>query len=343
MKYYKKSCILRQLKQGFSGDGKPLSGLIKVEKYGQNLAVEISIINFAPLTKGEYYCLLCDGFGKVEKLPLRGKCYFNLLSDFNPEKGFCGIICFIYEEVIPIACGIGGEERYDFPTILAAAFPAKKTAKKAVPDPIKEENEPPVAEFTPVLPDSLLPEKVTESAIGNAYDDEEIAGENYYEKEKNHERNVPEKSSEDVSTNSGSKDEIAQAGASAPKDENDEDVCQPFKVDGKGYYDAVQDEIRALFDAHPRDDTLKGAFTASEWVRIKGEASNPQYLVGVVYEELLPKYICYAIAANGSPTPPEEFGDACVFVPSSEFEEQTGFFVIFQSAATGECIRPKQC
>ena len=76
MNYCKKMCILRQIRQGFSGDGKALSGLIKIEQYGKNIAVEISIINFAPLSSGEYYCLLSDGNGKTEMLALRGKCFF---------------------------------------------------------------------------------------------------------------------------------------------------------------------------------------------------------------------------------------------------------------------------
>ena len=55
MNYVKKMCILRQIRQGFSEDGKALSGLIKAEQYGKNLAVEVSVINFAPLSSGEYY------------------------------------------------------------------------------------------------------------------------------------------------------------------------------------------------------------------------------------------------------------------------------------------------
>ena len=73
MNYVKKMCILRQIKQGFSGDGKTLSGLVKAEQYGKNLAVEVSVINFAPLIVGEYFCLLSDGKGKTETLALRGK------------------------------------------------------------------------------------------------------------------------------------------------------------------------------------------------------------------------------------------------------------------------------
>ena len=64
MNFVKKMCILRQVKQGFSGDGRTLSGLIKIEQYGKNLSVEVSVINFAPLSSGEYYCLLADPQGR---------------------------------------------------------------------------------------------------------------------------------------------------------------------------------------------------------------------------------------------------------------------------------------
>ena len=80
MNYVKKMCVLRQIKQGFSADGKPLTGLIKAEQYGKNLAAEVSVMNFAPLSSGEYFCLLSDGKGKTEMLALRGKSIFNLLT-----------------------------------------------------------------------------------------------------------------------------------------------------------------------------------------------------------------------------------------------------------------------
>ena len=123
MNYIKKMCILRQIKQGFTGDGKALSGLIKAEQYGKNLAVEVSIINFAPLISGEYYCLLSDGKGKTEMLSLRGKSLFNILSDIDISEGFCGIICYVKNEVIPIAYGINGKGSYDWRTILNASLP----------------------------------------------------------------------------------------------------------------------------------------------------------------------------------------------------------------------------
>ncbi|MBQ8428469.1 MAG: hypothetical protein IJX18_04375, partial [Clostridia bacterium] len=191
MKYYKKSCILRQLRPGFSGDGKPLTGLIKAEKYGKNLAVEISIINFAPLSQGEYYCLLSDGYGHAEKLPLRGKCYFNLISDLSLEDGFCGVVCFVRDEILPIACGINGERRFNFQQILLDAFPSPK---KDTSPKTKERDS---AETEPL---SYPPE----SAQASLYDDEKIARENYYQKENDDESELLEKSSQNVSTQSGS-------------------------------------------------------------------------------------------------------------------------------------------
>ena len=79
MNYVKKMCVLRQLKQGFSGDGKTLSGLIKVEQYGTNVSVEVSVVNFAPLSSGEYFCLIADEKERCELLPLRGKSFFNIV------------------------------------------------------------------------------------------------------------------------------------------------------------------------------------------------------------------------------------------------------------------------
>ena len=97
-----------------------------------------------------------------------------------------------------------------------------------------------------------------------------------------------------------------------------------------------------LLQKYPRDDTLKGAFSCSEWVRIKGEKDNPSYLVGLVYDDGKAQYICYALAAADKDAPPDEIKDVCTFIPSTLFSDKQGFFVIFQSAATGECIKPKQ-
>ena len=317
MNYYKKMCILRQVKQGFSGDGKPLSGLIKIEQYGKNLAVEVSIINFAPLSSGEYYCLLSDGKRKTEMLKLRGKSIFNLLSDLDISNGFCGIICFVKNEVIPIAYGINGNGSYDWKSILNTTLP-------------------------PVFPRAEEENAISKKeSVPLTYNDEEVSENNYFEEEENARKQFNQ-TQQNASTQSSTEKQTAKTGADETENGDAQSVRKPFQVNPDGYYLSVKGEIDDLFSKYPKDDTLCNAFSCSEWARVKGTKKHPEYLVGIVYEEGKAQYICYALAAKAGTPPPEEIKNVCNFVPISAFQEQEGFFVIFQSAASGECIKPER-
>ncbi|MBQ7923832.1 MAG: hypothetical protein IJ329_00845 [Clostridia bacterium] len=322
MHYVKKMCILRQVKQGFSGDGKTLSGLVKIEQYGKNLAVEVSVINFAPLSSGEYYCLLADSHGKTELLALRGKSLFNILTDMELENGFCAVICFVKNEITPIAYGVNGDKQYDWKQILAATIPPSFSAKP-----------------TPVTHEDTATALTREEPQENDYNDERLANENYY-KEQESGQELLQETIQNARTESASEKQDEKTGADVSENVYAENVLHPFATEPDGYYLSVKTEIDELLTRYPKDDTLCGAFSCSEWVRVKGEAENPQYLVGVVYDDGKARYICYALAAQDKNNPPEEIKDVCAFVPSRIFDDEKGFFVIFQSAATGECVKP---
>ena len=363
MNYVKKMCILRQIKQGFSGDGKTLSGLIKMEQYGKNLAVEVSVINFAPLASGEYYCLLSDGQGKTEMLALRGKSLFNLLTDLDISTGFCGIICFVKNEVVPIAYGINGNKTYDWHAILNAAlppvFPTVKesglkgeiarsapieTPKEAPmyemkPDPLPPPTQSPAQTEEEIIPPETLPPPPRETTDTH-YDDETVAAENYYE-EQNNECDLSKKTSKNAHPEGTTEIQGKKTRSYPTQDGDAPRVRQSFKTDPDGYYLAVKEEIDRLFQSYPHDKTLSDAFSCSEWVRVKGSAKDPQYLIGVIRNDGKVRYICYALAAENKNNPPTEIKNAYAFVPSSVYDEEEGFFVIFQSAATGEYLRPE--
>ncbi len=353
MNYVKKMCILRQIKQGFSGDGKTLSGLVKVEQYGKNLAVEVSIINFAPLVSGEYYCLLSDGKGKTEMLCLRGKSIFNILTDADVSTGFCAIICYVKTEVVPIAYGINGNGAYDWRAILNKAmppvFPKKQERENtafttlSAPFPKKNENtmyevkeKLPLVEPLPPIEEIPVAELVEEE---KEYDDEKLAGNNYYEEEID-ERIELAQANENARAESTNQDERKEKGTDAQKNVNASGVLNPFKVDGDGYYRSVKRELDDLFEKYPPDKTLANAFQDSVWVRLRGTAKAPEFLVGALYEDGVVKYICYALAAEDRDTPPQEIKGVSSFVPASPLLGAKGFFVIFQSAASGECMKP---
>ncbi len=369
MNYVKKMCILRQIKQGFSGDGKALSGLIKIEQYGKNLAVEVSIINFAPLTTGEYYCLLSDGKGGTEMLSLRGKSMFNILSDVDITGGFCAVVCYVKNDVVPIAYGINGNGSYDWRTILNATlppvFPKNTPAFRAEPttpsktnaddyiaaappkfaqNPQKDRgrvatNENP-AHNRPNPPPEIAEPTPPPDAAREGYDDEKIVTENYYQEQKREQDNFSENSENAYAKSAMEAD--TQTGTALAEDGDAKSLLHPFKTDGDGYFLSVKNELDELFEKYPKDDTLSNAFSCSEWVRIKGTEKEPQYLVGVLYDNGQAKYICYALAATDRSSPPCEIKDVCSFVPVSALLDGVGFFVIFQSANTGECVHPEQ-
>ncbi len=324
MTFIKKMCILRQVKQGFSGDGKTLSGLIKVEQYGKNVAVEVSVVNFAPLSSGEYYCLIADGQERTELLPLRGKSFFNIVSDLDFSDGFCGVICFVKNEILPVAYGVNGNRVYDFKRLVKAVAPQADYAED---------------ESQKDLAFSTVPQTAEQPQQNGRYDDETVASVNYYMQEKEENERVEfEKNPRYVRAENRDQGEDLATGQDPAKDEYAQDVLHPFTTQSDGYFTSVRSEIDELFKNNPKDDALSAVFPASEWVKITRNGKS--FSVGVLYEELKAKYVCYAIPAEANALPPEEIKDVCVFIPVAPTDGSTGFFVIFQSAATGECVHP---
>lgn len=345
MTFIKKMCILRQVKQGFSGDGKSLSGLIKAEQYGKNIAIEVSVINFAPLSSGEYYCLLADCKNKTELLPLRGKSLFNIVSDLDLSGGFCGVICFVKNDVVPIAYGVNGNKTYNFKELVRTISPSIEEEgldeRLAFSDKSNEIEE--TVKADDLKKDEITTQEIEESETTvpvrkDDYDDETVASENYYQREENTDERVEfTKSDDHVRVESDDQAKSEQERTCGKEDGDAQNVCHAFTTESDGYYRSVRSEIDELFKNNPTDDSLKEAFPFSEWVKIT--QNGKAYLVGVIYEELKAKYICYAIPAESGALPPEEIRDVCAFVPLTCFPQSDGFFVIFQSAATGECIR----
>ena len=189
-------------------------------------------------------------------------------------------------------------------------------------------------------PPTPAPAPASTPIISKDYDDETVASENYYE-EKEDERKLPEKTDEDAHAKSPTESERTQKRTDPKTNVDATRIRRAVATDPDGYYLAVKEEIDKLFQTYPRDKTLAGAFSCGEWVRVKGTAKQPEYLVGVLRMDGKVRYICYALRADDKNNPPDEIKNVCAFVPTDFYHEDKGFFVIFQSASSGECIRPE--
>lgn len=322
----RKMCILKQLKKGFSADGAPLGGVIRVEKYGKPVVLQISLINFAPLSEGQYVCVLCDKSGERLIFPLTPRVGEYRADDtpFDPEKGFCALICFVKSEVVCLAAGQNGGGSYSLKLLLDGLTPPEKSLPSRPKDAENTKKTVPMPEIT---------QKKEEIRKEKKYDDEAISEENYYARRDRKEKAC--KGMEDENAVAASAEEKAH-GTGAQKNEDDtvEELFRPFKfTDGQSYYLKVKDELESLFSKGERMRALEGAIPNSEWVNVTDGCA-----VGLIYEELHVRYIAYALPARGD-TPPKDMKDACFIPTAGESGACGGYFVLFQDAATGACVR----
>ena len=333
MAYEKRVAVLKQINRGFSADGSALSGAVYAERLGDELTLKVQMVGLASLKEGRYavvfkadnqsYCLAL-GKGetiKVERAP-------------SIKDGFALLIVYIREEVQPVAFGRCGSEKSDIRSLLSfITGEGKKGGLPVMPLPPFEI--PPVGPNVPRAPTVPVPEPVPEEEEPDdrapfreracVYDDEAIAEGDYF----------------DDGVQAGNRDED-DAGKGQGKGEKkkggknsaDDDLTQrPVKLK-KGsltYYKKVRGEIERAFEKFPADTRLLSVFPRSEWVKTEGA------LLGVIYEDGKPRYLCVAKEKAGDP--PEDMKEHCVFVPASPFTEEDGFYIVFQDADTGAYVK----
>lgn len=300
MGYTKNIAIIRGLKRGFSTDGGELSGLVKAEKYSTSLKVEVSLINFAPLTEGRYVAGLTDG----KSVCILDDLAFDGVSQVDTSRGFGLLICFVNNDVLPIASAICG-------------------GLDGTLNQIKEEIEKSERLKTPL---DITPKDIK-------YEDEALAQENYYEYEQT------DKNSESVCENKKEK----TLGESICKNEKDTDTSEekitPNKLArGECFYTKMKEEIESLLAAYPKESQLERMVENSKWIKITyGEGKF--YVFGVIYSGGKAKYICYGVPSNDSKNPPESMANISTFIPSSHENKKVGFWIMFQDADTGASVR----
>ena len=66
------------------------------------------------------------------------------------------------------------------------------------------------------------------------------------------------------------------------------------------------------------------------------------YVVGLVKELGVEKYICYGVPSTYSAEPPKALKGYASFIPLSLFNlHGDGFWIMFQDAISGKCITPQ--
>ncbi len=317
MAYEKRVCVLREIKKGFSADGSALSGAVYCERLGSELTVTPRILGIAPVKEGRYV-LAIRAEGETALLELRGNSPLKVQSFPSVKAGFSVLLAFMRGEAEPIAFGCCGAEKADYSTLLAAFSQDMKKKKDPLPPPPDPEEVPiPLSPNAPILPKEE--DRPFREEAAARYDDEAIADVNYY-------GDAGDDDGETLSHRQAGGKEKAD-GPDAPPHAGDE-MLRPRGT--LTYYHTVREKLEKVLRTFPPDGRLKAVFPQSEWVKAE------KNLLGVIYEEGIPKYLCVAVEETED-LPPAMKEHGC-FVPVSPLSDMVGLYVVFQSADTGEYV-----
>ena len=183
----------------------------------------------------------------------------------------------------------------------------------------------------------------------DAYNDEAVATENYFLlDEKLNEKLKLRESIENVRSKDSLRDsesekeaEKSQADDCGDKFKNGDENGGEFTED-RPYIDSARAELDNIFFKFPEEPSLSKVIPESRWAKIN-YSPEKYYVVGIIKEDGKEKYVCYGVPAKYSNKPPKELKGFCSFVPLSFFDMKgDGFWMMFQSAITGECVKPKE-
>lgn len=334
MAYEKRVAVLKQVNKGFSADGNALSGAVYLERFGNELTVQVRAAGLASVKEGRYAVVLSVG-DKEYCLALGGGEPLKIAEAPSIKDGFAVLIAFVRDEAHAVAFGRCGSAKASEKELLSILDSGeKKENGMPVPIPVLPPTEvPPIAPNVPLTPYYPLPDIPPEEEPDDrapfregavAYNDEAIAESDYF-------RDCVQEGdrNEDPSGKGEGKGRKKTGGGNLKEDDI---AVNPFlRTKGKlTYYKKVREELENVFQKFPKDTRLLKVFPRSEWVKTENA------LLGVVYRNGKPQYLCVAAEKNGDP--PEEMKEHCTFVPESPFNDEKGFYVVFQDADTGAYV-----
>lgn len=108
------------------------------------------------------------------------------------------------------------------------------------------------------------------------------------------------------------------------------------RFDGTNFYLSVKPQLDEIFVCFPECDDLEGVVPNSKWAKIQVE--DGFYVVGLILDGEVVRYISYGVPAMKNSCPPSEIRDVAVWLDDGK-KEGKGYWVIYQDAMTGQCLK----
>ncbi len=352
MDFEKKVLVLKQVTEGYSINGKPTSGIARLERENGVTTLYLTLVNYAPMTSGEFYVFVCDKTKKLRYFTL-GKSPAgitkNLEFPLDISSGLCFSIVFIKDDLPILVSYACADSLYvsipDFKKLIAEQLLKDRRQNVKAVDPfVAAERLNDCQKIHNEYNEKSQP-STTETKVD--YNDEIVATENYYNNDLELSKKleiINQMDKDDVRTKNVNgysereeTKEESQQNANFLQDEENFNSGENYSADNP-YFLSVRAELDDIFQKFPEEKSLIRSVPDSKWAKIN-YSEQKYYVVGVIYENNKEKYICYGVPATYSTEPPKQLKGYCSFIPISVFDMKgDGFWMMFQDAVSGECV-----
>ena len=133
----------------------------------------------------------------------------------------------------------------------------------------------------------------------------------------------------------------SQPNTSAEDDRAKEDITPMSETDSINdnqteFLNDIIYQLDEMFKKYPADEMLNSIIPDSKFIYVT--ADNP-YVVGVIYENKMMRYIAYGVPAAYNSLPPADFGKHYQWLPLNPRDVMSdGYFMIYQDASTGQLV-----
>lgn len=104
------------------------------------------------------------------------------------------------------------------------------------------------------------------------------------------------------------------------------------------YYSIIEKQYNELFEKFPPFPELSAIIPNSKWIKI--DVDGDYYVLGLIYENSVAKYMCYGVPQAHKSTPPAELSGLSQWLPFDYTNpDDSGLWIMYQSAETGENIK----
>ena len=110
-------------------------------------------------------------------------------------------------------------------------------------------------------------------------------------------------------------------------------------VDDLSFYERIYPQIEKIFNNNKQEVVLNEILPSSKFCRVEFEDGSGYYVFGIIYDDGLPKYLCYGLPAKKDSQPPEELSNLYQWLPIDATDENgDGYYMMYQDALTGKNI-----